>query len=313
MSLRNNLNTLLPEILPKDPRESIKGTELIRLVQMKLEDKYSDSPIAKVERGQGYYLRTSQIPALSGAQELLSLKQGQLDVLGSDLEASNHQINRLQKFHAIVQKYSERQGLFPFVFRKSLATGSPLGNLWRFPELAQVEWDLSSNDDTGLALDTDSLAIRRSQGIPPYSLRAVRLRTYCTIETFREDFFQALSSSLWAQSGHLYYACAIEDEALLEGIRLLSSQFGLGVTTFGLNLEMLDELPSTAHLLSANVRETEAVMERLQISVVSAAAQKDQIDWKNLNQVRHDSPEITRLFRWINLCLKNGKVIPLEE
>lgn len=328
MSLRNNLNSLLPSILPKDPRDAIKGTELIRMVQMKLEENYSDaslryhfsimscdpaSPIAKVERGQGYYLRTSQIPALAGAQELLSLKQGQLDVLGNDLEASNHQINRLQKFHAIVHKYSEAQGLFPFVFRQALTTGAPLGNLWRFPELAQVEWDLSSNDETGLALDTDSLAIRRSQGLPPYTLRAVRLRTYCTVESLREDFFQALSAAMWAQSGQLYYACAIEDEALLENIRLLSGEFGVGVTTFGLSLETIDDLPSTAHLLNANVRETEALMDKLKVSVISNPTQKDQVNWTSLSQIRHDSPEMLRLFRWINLCLKNGRVIPVDE
>ena len=35
--------------------------------------------IAKVEKGQGYYRRTAQVPALSGAQELLSLTQGRLE------------------------------------------------------------------------------------------------------------------------------------------------------------------------------------------------------------------------------------------
>lgn len=328
MSLKNKLNALLPEILPKDPREAIKGTELIRLLQMKLENPYSDaslrynfsvmscdpnSPIAKVEKGQGYYLRTSQIPALAGAQELITLKQGQFDVLGGDVEASNHQIDRLQKFHAIVQKYSERQGLYPFVFRQALTLGAPLGNLWRFPEMAQVEWDLSPNDDTGLSLDKDSLAIRRSQGLPPYTLRSVKLRTFCTVETFREDFFQSLSASMWAQAGHLYYACAIDDEALLDSIRHLSEEFGVGVTTFGLSLEALDELPSTAHLLNANQRETEALMDRLQVSVVSGAKHKDQVNWKGLSQVRHDSPEILRLFRWINLCLKNGQILSVDE
>lgn len=328
MSLRNNLNILLPEVLPKDPREAIKGTELIRLVQLKIEGEYSDaslryhfsimscdpsSPIAKVERGQGYYLRVSQIPALSGAQELIAMKQGQLNVLGNDLEASNNQINRLQKFHAIIYKYSERRGLFPFVFRKALTVGAPLGNLWRFPEMAQVEWELSNSDDYGVSLDMDSLAIRRSQGLPPYTLRSVRLRTVCTIESIREDFFQTLSASLWAQSGHLYYACAIEDEALRESIRLLSSQFGVGVTTFGLDLEALDELPSTAHLMNANIQEAEALMDRLQVSVIAGALSRDQVDWKSLSQARKDSTEITRLFRWINICLKRGKIIPVES
>ncbi len=327
MSLRQNLNNLLPEILPSDPREAIKGTELISLVQMKLDENYSDaslryhfsimscdpaSPIAKVERGQGYYLRTSQVPALSSAQELLSLRQGQLDVVGNDLEASNHQLNRLQKFHAIVKLYSERHGLFPFVFREALKQGAPLGNLWRFPDLAQVEWELSSADDGELTLDQQSIAIKQSQGLPPYTLRAVRLRTFCSVETFREDFFQTLSSSMWAQSGQLYYACAIEDEALLENIRSLSTKFGLGVTTFGLSLESLDDLPSTAHLLNANSREKEALMERLKVNVISSPVQSSHLDWKSVNLVKNDSHEMQELFEWIQGCLKDGYVAPID-
>ena len=327
MSLRKKLKDLMPEILPSDPRDAIKGTELISLVQMKLDENYSDaslryhfsimscdptSPIAKVEKGQGYYLRTSQIPALSGAQDLLTFKQGQFEVLDENPEASNHHINRLQKFHAIVQKYSERHGYFPFVFREALQKGAPLGNLWRFPELAQVEWDLSSFADGELALDPDSIAIRKSQGLPPYTLRAVRLRTFCSVESLREDFFQAVSASMWAQSGHLYYACAIEDEALIESIRLLAHRYGIGVTTFGLNLEALDELPSTAHLLNAKPRETDSLMERLEVNVISNADQRDHLDWKSLSLVRGDSPEMDDLFRWINDCLDQGRVVPVQ-
>jgi len=268
-----------------------------------------------VEKGQGYYLRSSQVPGLSSAQELLSFRQGQLDVVGSsDLEASNHQITRLQKFHAIVQKYSERHGLFPYVFREALQNGAPVGNLWRFPELAQVEWDLgSAADDSELVLDTDSIAIRRSQGLPPYSIRAVRLRTFCGLETFREDFFQALSASMWAQSGHIYYACSIEDEALLECIRHLASHFGIGVTTFGLSLEELDDLPSAAHLVNTNPRETEALMDRINVNVVTTAAQRDHLDWKSLSLVRGSSEELDTLFRWIHDCLEAGRVIPLAD
>ena len=68
MSLRDQLRDILPQILPTDPSEAIKGTELIRLVRVKLKDDYSDatlryhfsilsydpsSPIAKVDQGQG--------------------------------------------------------------------------------------------------------------------------------------------------------------------------------------------------------------------------------------------------------------------
>ena len=72
MNLREQLRLLLHEILPHDPADSIKGTELIRLVRLRLGDGYSDatlryhfsilsydptSPIAKVDQGQGYYQR----------------------------------------------------------------------------------------------------------------------------------------------------------------------------------------------------------------------------------------------------------------
>jgi len=79
MSLRKQLTEALPEYLPANPKEAIKGTELIRLIRMKLDGNYSDaslryhfsimscdptSPIAKVEKGQGYYRRTAPRNAL---------------------------------------------------------------------------------------------------------------------------------------------------------------------------------------------------------------------------------------------------------
>ena len=99
MSLRQQLTDILPNILPSSPTEATKGTELIRLVRLRLEGDYSDaslryhfsimscdpaSPIAKVEKGQGYYRRTAPVPALAGAQDLLSMTQGRLDAFAGD-------------------------------------------------------------------------------------------------------------------------------------------------------------------------------------------------------------------------------------
>src|SRR5262245_7145857 len=65
MNLRDQLKEILPEILPANPAEAIKGTELIRLVKYRLRQEYSDAtlryhfsimccdpgcPIAKVEQ-----------------------------------------------------------------------------------------------------------------------------------------------------------------------------------------------------------------------------------------------------------------------
>ena len=82
MSLRSQLEELLPELLPSDPAQAIKGTELIRLVRLRLGEEYSDaslryhfsfmasepdSEIAKVERGQGYYRRIRRQAGAQGA------------------------------------------------------------------------------------------------------------------------------------------------------------------------------------------------------------------------------------------------------
>ena len=45
MSLREHLRKILPEILPSAPKNAIKGTELIELVKLKLDQKYSDATL----------------------------------------------------------------------------------------------------------------------------------------------------------------------------------------------------------------------------------------------------------------------------
>lgn len=91
MSLRSQLEELLPELLPSDPAQAIKGTELIRLVRLRLGEEYSDaslryhfsfmasepdSEIAKVERGQGYYRRMRERDGQRAPRGLLPLFLG---------------------------------------------------------------------------------------------------------------------------------------------------------------------------------------------------------------------------------------------
>ena len=45
MSLRSQLEELLPELLPSDPTQAIKGTELIRLVRLRLGEDNSDASL----------------------------------------------------------------------------------------------------------------------------------------------------------------------------------------------------------------------------------------------------------------------------
>jgi hypothetical protein len=328
MSLRTQLTEILPPLLPSNPSEAIKGTELIRLARLQLNGAYSDaslryhfsimscdpaSPIAKVEKGQGYYRRSAPVPALTGAQELLSLSQGRLDDLSADHEAVDQALERLRKFRAVVTRYYEVNGRFPFVFRQAFAQGAPLGNLWKFPELALIDWETGDAPDEELALDPTMLSLKQRLGLPPFRLHAARLRIQPSLASFREDFFQALSSSMWSQGGELIYAAPVEDQALADGLRQLNATFGVGVISFGLTAQALDDLPRAANILNAHPRETEALMDRLQINRIAAPHTRQHIDWQALDGLRRESAEVQHLIGWLNECISQGRAEAFRE
>src|SRR5688500_18344628 len=108
MSLREQLRDILPQILPASPVVAIKGTELIRLVRLKLPDDYSDatlryhysilsydpsSPIAKVDQGQGYSLRQNKSAARNEAMSL--------GIFGADISSADGFSLRHARFRSV--------------------------------------------------------------------------------------------------------------------------------------------------------------------------------------------------------------------
>jgi len=325
MSLRKQLNAALPAILPANPKDAIKGTELIRLIRLKIEGNYSDaslryhfsimscdpgSPIAKVEKGQGYYRRTAPVPVLSSAKEILALSQGRLEDFGTNKEVIDIALMRVKKFRAIVHRWAEVNGKQPFIFREPFQANAPIGNLWKFPEMVMVDWEGAMDQH-----EADPLfQLKNTLKLPAFRLIASRLYIQAGLHSFREDFFQALSSSEWANAGEIYYAGPIEDEALAEAYRRLNAKFGIGVTSFGLSSTQLDDLPRPAEILNAHPRETEALMERLEINRIASPVQRDHIDWTALDAIRNDSDEINKLFNWLieGISSKNPKPYPVD-
>lgn len=329
MSLRKQLSDILPPLLPGNPTDAIKGTELIRLTRLQLKGNYSDaslryhfsimscdpgSPIAKVEKGQGYYRRSAPLPALSGAQELLALTQGRLeDLTAADVEAVDGAMLRIRKFRAVVTRYFEINGRFPFAFREAFGKDAPIGNLWKYPELVLVDWETGGSPDEEMSLDEAMLSFKQRMGIAPFRLHAARLRIQPSLHTYREDFYQTLAVSMWAQGGELIYASPIEDEALADGLRRLSAAFGVGVTSFGLTADALDELPRPANILNAHPRETEAIMAKLEINRIAAPKSRAQLDWNELSSLRNESEEAEKLVRWLTRCIDERKAEGYRE
>ncbi|MES2475336.1 MAG: hypothetical protein V4640_06125, partial [Verrucomicrobiota bacterium] len=132
-------------------------------------------------------------------------------------------------------------------------------------------------------------------------------------QTFREDFFQTLAVSMWAQGGELVYAAPIEDEALADSLRRLSAAFGIGVTSFGLTPESLDELPRPANILNAHPRETEAIMAKLDINRIAAPMTRPHLDWAALSSMRNESEEAEKLVLWLTRCIDERRAEAFKD
>jgi hypothetical protein len=96
-------------------------------------------------------------------------------------------------------------------------------------------------------------------------------------------------------------------------MRRLHAHVGVGITTFGLSADMLDDLPRPANILNAHPRETEALLERLDVIKVAAPKTRSHIDWQAIEAVRSDSSDIEALFSWITECMENGIAAPFSE
>lgn len=324
MNLRDHLKEILPEILPANPGEAIKGTELIRLVKFRLRQEYSDpalryhfsimccdpgSPIAKVAQGQGYYLRRT----VMGGGAPVTMAQARLGLLfETDSEVLDQAVIRQQKFRAIFARDIEAGGRFPFLFDASFAPGAPYENMWKCPDAAVIDWEAADVTEHGIRLNPCQLELKRALNVPPFTVSSVKLKIETTHDSYREDFFQALSNARWGHTGELIIAAPLKDEQLVEELRQLGTEFGLGIMSYGIDLDALDELRPGYEVPEMTAREFEALQLRLHRQRLTTARSRS-LDWRLVEQVRSDNSEFQDLFRWLQRCLADGRAWTWEE
>tara|TARA_R110002096_G_scaffold240324_4_gene432114 strand:- start:1913 stop:2953 length:1041 start_codon:yes stop_codon:yes gene_type:complete len=328
MNLRDQLKEILPDILPRNPAQAIKGTELIEMVKHRLKQDYSDatlryhfsimscdpsSPIAKVEQGQGYYLRTSTIHTVNSARNLFHQGNGDGSagsVMGSgDVDVA---LSRAAKFRAVVQRYLESVQQFPFSFERSFSIDAE-SNRWRVPDLAVVDWLVGKDAEEAVILDKDKLEVSRRLGQSPLRISSVKLRLELNHGTLFEDLFQCLATSEWSNAGELLIAAPIEDPALIEEVRRFASRYGIGVISFGLDADVLDDMPEPAAIENLSLREFDSIQGLLQIRRYSAPETGKGYDWQHVTVSAEDNPDFARFENWISRCLLEERAVTSRE
>jgi hypothetical protein len=309
MNLREQLRVLLPDILPDDPADAIKGTELIRLVRLRLGEGYSDatlryhfsilsydpsSPIAKVDQGQGYYQRQKKAAGLSGAARQTFFDEAD----GGDQAWSRH-----LRLVAIYERLCLLRSRYPFVLNRTSSGAPSMQGEWDVPDLVVAEWDLDTSADEGARFDEPMMRLRSHLGGAEVGLTGVQLRLGSSLETYSADFFQALSSTRWTLQSELVIAEALSDEALVDALRSLGHQFGVGISSLGIQLSQLDELPSAKELRAMSAGEFEHVHNRLRIQKITVPNPRHAIDWQALSALRKKHEPVAELTRWLADCL----------
>jgi len=330
MNLRDQLKNILPDILPGNPVHSIKGTELIELVKYRLNQNYSDatlryhfsimscdpsSPIAKVEQGQGYYLRSTTIHSLYSARNLITSSQG---LLGEKLALSDRDVDismsRANKFRALFQRFCQARSNFPFIFERSFSDSEANANRWRYPDAAIIEWLVGKLDDEqGFVLDPAQLNVQRMLGGAPFRVTSAKLKLELSYSTLREDLFQCLSASAWADYGDLVVAAPINDEQMIEDIRHFGNTYGIGVASFGMEADALDEMPEPATIHSFLTREFEAIQSLFTYRRITSPQAGRGFNWQTVRDNRNHNPDFSRFEQWVSRCLVDKKAYTINE
>jgi hypothetical protein len=313
MNLREHLRHILPDILPTNPAEAIKGTELIKLVRFQLGDEYSDatlryhfsilsydpsSPIAKVDQGQGYYLRLkrSAAAALNGRGNLF-----ESGVEGDVLR------QRFLRVRSIVERLSLLRAQYPFVLNGRAGEAVLIDGDWEVPDITCADWDVEDGPDEQPRFDETMLSLRRHLGAPEVGITGMTLKLSVSLETFPIDFFQAVSATRWTTQGELIIAESVNDEALAESMRSLGHQFGVGITTLGIDLNKLDELPDADSILGMTAAEFDAVQAMLRVHRMTAANVRSTLDWTTLAQLRKKHGPLNEFVKWLSDCLEKRR------
>lgn len=295
MSLRDKLVEILPSLLPTREEEAIKGTELIARVRAVLGDDYSDrslrsqfsfialepdSCLARVENGQGYYLRSEEaVPSLHNMFE-------------SEAEASRDGQDPLHKALALAVRLYDTAGLGVFVF--------PLeeDESWEHPDLVAVQWPAGHTDADG-AYIIDQQAEQSPQ------LRAVCVAIATDAESCRRAFFRTLACGQCAHQAELLII-GDEPETPAE-LTQLAALYGVAVRTVTADIGGLDALPRADEIFRADTEDARGLLADLpQLTLAHPRYRQTTLPAEQY------SPALAAALHWAQSCISKGRVEAYE-
>ncbi len=303
MRLRDKLKEILPDLLSPHAHEAIKGKELIARVRAVLGDAYSDqslrsqfsflaldadSCLARVENGQGYYLRPEgETPSL---QRMFEPEQS--------MEADSPYYKAL----ALSVRRYDTAGLGVFVYPVDEEES------WSYPDLVAVQWPAGCKDEQDAYVLEDSLGDCAALDVlDVVSLRAVCVALADSEDDCRRALFRALSCGAWAHQVELMLWGDIPDE-MEEQMQGLASQYGVGLHLYIIDPAELEDGLGADAIFRASTAEIQQLLENIPQRDSTMASHR-RLKLPSLES----RADIAALISWVEQCVRKGRIESYEQ
>ena len=337
--LHQQLERLLPELLPSSPDKTVTGSYLCRELKSRLEGSFAEvttrkaisdlaqdprSVIARRTGGYGYYRRAEPLTSSQPVSPTRTTEGNSSESRKSashkpESNISQRDEQREEKFRSLFIRLAELDGKYALKIEHTEAVKRTRGqDIWKFPDAVILEWDRSVRDENPSAngifgLKRDILEVKRALGEQPFKLTSVELKPKVTFGDLRRDFFQCVSNSSWAHSASLVIASEIQDQVLAAELERLGSSFGVFIETYKLSEDFLENLPLAQTILKMKTDQIEQYAEKVERKSISRGNQKPGLDWSHIGDLKEQHSSFKKLFAWIAKCLVDRKAYPYRE
>ena len=290
MALREKLNKILPTLLPEKAENAIKGKELIARVRAVLGDAYSDhslrsqfsfmvldaaSCLARVENGQGYYLRSEE-----DAPSLQTVFGG--SAVGDTM---------LHRAMALAVRLYDTAGQGVFVYPVDEEES------WGHPDLVAVQWPAGAWDAEGAYImegEQDEL-----------SFRAICVCFAEDEENCRQAFFRALACGQWAQECELLLLPGAANEAELTD---LAARYGVGIRCLDADEPALESMPRADEIFRLSMDDARTLLASLPQTTLACPRHRE-----HSARAAATMPDTAVVLQWARGCTERGRVESFEH
>lgn len=186
--------------------------------------------------------------------------------------------------HALLSYFLQNSDYFQAfsktIFHEESSKGQKGADKWLYPDMVAVNFEYANYQQNNV------LPFIKKFDISPIKIFSFELKKELNNSNYKENFFQAVSNSSWANEGYLVAVNIQQDNQFVEALQKLSQSFGIGIIQ--LNLEQIEH---------SMILSPAKYKEKMDYSVVYELADKNRQFAQFLKTVTDFEPQFPERFK----------------